>query len=205
MTAEELASVLGRHLKWVRGEDGGARANLSGANLSGADLRSANLGALNVAQIGPIGSRRDYVVAMWGPDVDQVRTGCFNGTLSEFEAAVASTHGNDVHGAPLPRGHRAPENDARAGGRARGGRVVIHAEADRLRPLLAAALHRARLHQVGWLRSRLRRLPPRRVRLRQLRAGRDRAGEARSVRQARTRRRHIALTGLMEDQHATRT
>lgn len=48
MTPAELTSVLAAHLKWVRGEEGGIRANLrdanlGGANLEGADLRDANL------------------------------------------------------------------------------------------------------------------------------------------------------------------
>ena len=38
-----LKIVLERHRKWVRNEDGGEKANLSGANLSGAYLRDANL------------------------------------------------------------------------------------------------------------------------------------------------------------------
>jgi hypothetical protein len=42
-TAEELAEVLEKHRLWVNDEEGGERANLSGANLSGADLRGANL------------------------------------------------------------------------------------------------------------------------------------------------------------------
>jgi hypothetical protein len=53
MKPEELKHILEAHVKWVRGETGGIKANLyganlyganlSGADLSGADLRSANL------------------------------------------------------------------------------------------------------------------------------------------------------------------
>ena len=43
MTQEELAKILELHKKWLNGEEGGERANLSGANLSGADLRRADL------------------------------------------------------------------------------------------------------------------------------------------------------------------
>lgn len=49
--------VLEKHAKWLRGEDGGERANLRGANLRGADLRGANLynanlrGARNVDKV----------------------------------------------------------------------------------------------------------------------------------------------------------
>ena len=48
MKQEELQEILEAHGKWMNGEYGGARADLSGAdlrraNLSGADLRIANL------------------------------------------------------------------------------------------------------------------------------------------------------------------
>ena len=47
-TKEELQEILSKHKKWLLNEDGGERANLSGAdlsvaNLSGADLPGANL------------------------------------------------------------------------------------------------------------------------------------------------------------------
>jgi hypothetical protein len=58
MNADELKSVLDLHAKWLRGEEGGSRADLSrtnlsganliGANLRGADLRDANLRGANL-------------------------------------------------------------------------------------------------------------------------------------------------------------
>ena len=52
-TADELTVILADHLKWLRDEPGGKRANLSAANLSdanlsAADLRAANLRAANL-------------------------------------------------------------------------------------------------------------------------------------------------------------
>ena len=52
MDAKKLKDILDKHLKWLRGEDGGERANLSranllGANLFGADLSRANLSGAN--------------------------------------------------------------------------------------------------------------------------------------------------------------
>ena len=44
MTSEEIKKVLDSHQKWINGEDGGERANLSEADLSEADLRWADLG-----------------------------------------------------------------------------------------------------------------------------------------------------------------
>lgn len=41
MDKQELKAILGKHLKWLRGEYGGERANLSRANLSGANIEKA--------------------------------------------------------------------------------------------------------------------------------------------------------------------
>ena len=43
MKKEELKEILNKHLKWLRNEKGGERANLRGADLSDADLSDANL------------------------------------------------------------------------------------------------------------------------------------------------------------------
>jgi hypothetical protein len=43
ITSQDLPAILGAHLKWLRNEPGGSRADLSRANLSGADLSGANL------------------------------------------------------------------------------------------------------------------------------------------------------------------
>jgi hypothetical protein len=42
-TADELREICAKHIKWLRGEEGGERANLQRANLRGANLRGANL------------------------------------------------------------------------------------------------------------------------------------------------------------------
>jgi hypothetical protein len=47
MTKEEIAAVLADHLKWLR-DEGGQRADLSGANLFGAYLSCANLRGANL-------------------------------------------------------------------------------------------------------------------------------------------------------------
>lgn len=43
MDTEQLSSILSKHKDWLDSEDGGERADLSGADLSGANLRWANL------------------------------------------------------------------------------------------------------------------------------------------------------------------
>ena len=45
----DLKSILEKHLKWLRNEEGGEWANLSGANLSWADLSGANLSGANLS------------------------------------------------------------------------------------------------------------------------------------------------------------
>ena len=47
MTRNEISEILRKHKMWIDDEEGGERANLSGANLSEADLRGANLRGAN--------------------------------------------------------------------------------------------------------------------------------------------------------------
>ena len=47
MDKQELKNILDKHLKWIRGENGGKRADLFGANLSRANLFGANLFGAN--------------------------------------------------------------------------------------------------------------------------------------------------------------
>ena len=68
-------------------------ATLCGAGLCGADLRCDDLPAI-ILQVGPIGSRKDYVV--YNASDDNIRCGCWNdyngGTLEEFEARVEEVY-----------------------------------------------------------------------------------------------------------------
>ena len=48
MTSEEIKKVLDSHQKWINEEDGGERADLSGADLRGADLSGADLSVANL-------------------------------------------------------------------------------------------------------------------------------------------------------------
>ena len=48
MTAEKLAEILENHKKWIM-NDGGCRADLSGADLSGADLSRADLSGADLS------------------------------------------------------------------------------------------------------------------------------------------------------------
>ena len=89
------ADLAGAYLRgaYLRG------AYLAGADLVGADLGGADLaGARPILQIGPIGSRADYLVAYLTGVGVRIAAGCFSGSLDEFRAAVAETHGDSIHG-----------------------------------------------------------------------------------------------------------
>ena len=49
MTEKEIKRKIDLHAKWLREEDGGEQADLSGANLSGANLSEANLSGANLS------------------------------------------------------------------------------------------------------------------------------------------------------------
>ena len=80
-------------------------ANLSGAYLSGANLRGADLsgevrliGARPVVQVGPIGSRSDWLVAYLTDGGIRIDAGCQRQiTRAEFETRLANTHGDNQH------------------------------------------------------------------------------------------------------------
>ena len=78
-----------------------ARASLAGASLDGASLDDRKLklrGARPILQIGPLGSRCAYLIAYLTDLGVRVRAGCWFGSLDDFRAAVAATHGNNEHG-----------------------------------------------------------------------------------------------------------
>ena len=83
-------------------------ANLRGANLRGANLRGADLyGADDVRrvlvgprpflQMGPTGSRGDWISLWITNEGPRLQTGCFDGTIDEFLAMVQKTHGDNVY------------------------------------------------------------------------------------------------------------
>ena len=80
-------------------------AYLGGAYLRGADLRGANLsgevrliGARPVVQVGPIGSRSDWLVAYLTDGGIRIDAGCQRQITREaFEARVSDTHGDNQH------------------------------------------------------------------------------------------------------------
>ena len=52
----DIQELLKKHAAWIKSEEGGERANLSGANLSGANLSGANLSGANLSGAGLSGA-----------------------------------------------------------------------------------------------------------------------------------------------------
>lgn len=75
-------------------------AYLRGAYLSGAVLRDGArlIGARPVVQVGPIGSRSDWLVAYLTDGGIRIDAGCQRQiTRAEFETRLANTHGDNLH------------------------------------------------------------------------------------------------------------
>ena len=78
-------------------------ADLRGADLGGANLGGANLGGKKLAgarpfiQIGPIGSRSDYLLAFITDKGVMIRAGCFFNTRDQFELQLTETHGDNQY------------------------------------------------------------------------------------------------------------
>ena len=80
-------------------------ADLSGADLSGADLSGANLhgtkwgdGFKRPIFIGPIGSRNESLMCQLQHGKWFLSTGCFSGSLEDFENRIFLDHHDDEHG-----------------------------------------------------------------------------------------------------------
>ena len=73
-------------------------ADLAGADLAGADLAGAYLGYALVLQLGPLGSRRDYLVVVASKTTHECRAGCWRGTVDALETRVAEVHGDNSYG-----------------------------------------------------------------------------------------------------------
>ena len=108
MDKQELKNILDKHLKWLRGENGGkranlsradlSRANLSRADLSGADLSRANLFGANLSRANL--SRADLSGAdLFGADLSGADL--FGANLSRADLSGADLFGADLSGANL--------------------------------------------------------------------------------------------------------
>jgi Pentapeptide repeats (8 copies) len=118
MNKEQLTDILRLHKMWLNDEEGGNRANLSGANLSEADLSGANLrwanlkgadlrgadlkgadlsganlrGAKAIHLFGPMPTSGRMIYAVAHESGRMVQAGCFWGNLDELESKVNASH-----------------------------------------------------------------------------------------------------------------
>ena len=92
----DLKSILEKHLKWLRNEDGGERANLSRADLSGADLSRANLYGANLSRANLYGANL-YGANLSGANLSRADLSVAN--LSRADLSVADLSGADLSGA----------------------------------------------------------------------------------------------------------
>lgn len=98
---EWIKEVLNNHLKWLKNDPAGRRADLRNADLRGADLHGAEIKDREgnevkiekIMSIGPIGSRNNITIIYFTIDNKAlVRCGFFYDYLDKFETAVHKTH-----------------------------------------------------------------------------------------------------------------
>jgi len=104
----DIKKTLELHAAWRLGDEGGERADLSGANLSGANLYRANLSGANLSgadlsganlssakdafQFGPMPTSGRICVAIRHPEGWKVKAGCFFDYLPLIEKRVKESH-----------------------------------------------------------------------------------------------------------------
>ena len=95
MDKQELKNILDKHLKWLRGENGGKRADLSRADLSRADLSGANLSGANLSRANLFGADLSRA--------DLSRANLFGANLSRANLFETNLFGANLFGANLSR------------------------------------------------------------------------------------------------------
>ena len=104
----DLKEILEKHKKWLRGDDGGERADLSRANLSRADLSWANLYGANLSGANLSGANLSRADLSWanlsGADLsgaDLSRANLYGANLSRADLSRADLSWADLSGADL--------------------------------------------------------------------------------------------------------
>ena len=98
MDANKLKDVLDKHLKWLRDEDGGERANLSWADLYGANLSRANLSRANLSRADLSGADLSGAY-LYGADLSGANL--YGANLSGADLYGANLYGANLSGANL--------------------------------------------------------------------------------------------------------
>ena len=105
-TPKELRAILDVHAKWLKGDSGGIRANLSGANLSGANLPGADLSGANLSGANLSGANLSRA--------DLYRANLPGADLSGANLSGADPSGADLSGANLSRANLSRADLSRA-------------------------------------------------------------------------------------------
>ena len=121
MTQSELNEILEKHRKWLNDEEGGERADLSGANLSGANLSGANLSWADLSGANLSGANLSGANLSWadlsGADLswaDLSGANLSGANLSGANLSWADLSGADLSGANLRRANLSGANLRRA-------------------------------------------------------------------------------------------
>ena len=103
MTQEQIKETLELHLKWLRNEDGGIRANLRGANLSDANLSGADLSDANLrgADLSDADLRDANLSGADLSDADLRDANLSDADLRDADLRDANLSGADLRGADL--------------------------------------------------------------------------------------------------------
>jgi hypothetical protein len=71
------------------------RASMVGASMDGANMDGANI--KRILQVGPVGSRKSYLVCFQTDKGIKINAGCWWGTDKEFVARVTKVHGDTIY------------------------------------------------------------------------------------------------------------
>jgi uncharacterized protein YjbI with pentapeptide repeats len=106
--SEQLQTILELHDKWLKGIEGGERANLWGANLSGASLSEANLSEASLSEANlseaSLWGANLRGANLWGANLREANLSGANlsgASLSEANLSEASLWGANLRGANL--------------------------------------------------------------------------------------------------------
>ena len=103
MNQDELNRILELHEKWIKGEDGGVKADLEHANLSGADLSDADLIDADLSSANLIGADLEHA-NLSGADLSDADLGIADlrgADLSDADLGIADLRGANLRGADL--------------------------------------------------------------------------------------------------------
>ena len=112
----DLKTILDLHIKWMRNEPGGARADLSGADLSGANISGANLSRANISRANISRANLSRANLSWADlsGADIARANISRANISRANLSGANIYRSNLSGADLSGADLSGANIARA-------------------------------------------------------------------------------------------